>query len=329
MFDWLFGDGGKALNQQRDSLRQQQWDQQYNRSLAGGVDKIMSDPANAELISQAGGDFSNSLNDQIMGMRASVNRNQAGLDEAQRAYDQAEKANKYNYFGNGLLGAFLNPIGQTVSAVGDLATGNYKDRDVVSDIGAAGQTLLSAIPLLGGLAKAGGIAGKLGAGVNKAFNSVPGMALTGAGFNAGETLRQGGQDTDMGDILGSAGTGALFGAAFPIAGRVGGKMLRNRGSSVLGRELAQSGVDDAAAKQFMSSVPNKALYQTALKSFVPKSTLGKVAAGGGALLGANQLIGGIGGGQQDSTSQLIAQFQQQYGYTPSDYELQTLMSGGY
>ena len=77
----------------------------------------------------------------------------------------------------------------------------------------------------------------------------------------------------------------------------------------------------------MGSVPNKALYQTALRSFVPKSTIGKVAAGGGALYGASQLMGI--GGQQDPTQQLAAQFEQTYGYPPSDYELQLLTSGGY
>lgn len=79
----------------------------------------------------------------------------------------------------------------------------------------------------------------------------------------------------------------------------------------------------------MSSVPNKALYQTALRSFVPKTTLGKAAVGGGALLGANHLMGG-GQQQADPTAQLAAQFQQAYGYTPSELELQMLMSqGGY
>lgn len=246
-------------------------------------------------------------------------------------FNQENKDRRYDYFGNGLLGAILNPIGQTFTAAGDALSGQYeqKGRDVASDLGAAGQTLLSFLPFAGALSKVGGIVGKAGAGVGKAVNSVPGMALTGAGFNAGETLRQNGSETDMNDLLGAAGTGAAFGAGIPIVGRAAGGFLRNRGSKVLGRELAQSGVDDAAAQQFMSAVPNRALYQTALRSLVPKSTFGKVAVGGGALLGANQLMGG-GNNQADPTQQLAQQFAAQYGYMPSDYELQLLMTqGGY
>ena len=330
MFDWLFGDGGKAKEAQRNKLRESQYDQTYGRSISSGMNDIMSDPANAELVAQAGADFTNNWNDQANSIRSGVNRNQLNVDDMQKQYDQMEKSSKHDYFGNGLLGAILNPIGQTVTAGYDLATGQYQnnDRDVMSDLGAAGQTALSFLPFAGGLARAGGAIGKVGAGVGKAVNSVPGMALTGAGFNAGETLRQGGSDTQLGDMLSAGATGAAFGAGIPIAGRMAGKALRGRGANILGREMAQSGVADDVAQQVMGSIPNKALYQTALRSFVPKSTVGKLALGGGALYGASQLMGGS--GQADPTAQLAAQFEQQYGYAPSDYELQLMMSqGGY
>ncbi len=55
-------------------------------------------------------------------------------------------------FGDSLLGSFLNPIAQTVGAVSDLATGNYKDRDVGSDL--ATGLLLTALPGIGAAAKA-------------------------------------------------------------------------------------------------------------------------------------------------------------------------------
>ena len=244
-------------------------------------------------------------------------------------FNQENKDRKYDYFGNGLLGSILNPIGQTFTAAGDALSGQYEERgrDLASDLGAAGQTALSFLPFAGGLAKAGGLVGKAGAGVGKAVNSVPGMALTGAGFNAGETLRQQGSDVDMGDLASSAGIGAAFGAGIPIAGRIGGNMLRNRGSKVLGSELAKSGVADDAAQQFMSSVPNKALYQTALRSFIPKSTAGKVAVGAGALYGGSRLMGM--GAQPDPGQQLVAEFTQMYGREPSEYELQLLTAGGY
>lgn len=325
MFDWLFGTKRQTNFDDTNSLYNQ-----YNEANTAANDYYSKNIENANWDSLGQDEKAKRVQEYN-----TLDTKRQGLGENYgQTYDmfnQENKDRKYDYFGNGLLGSILNPIGQTFTAAGDALSGQYdqKGRDVASDLGAAGQTLLSFLPFAGGLAKAGGILGKAGAGVGKAVNSVPGMALTGAGFNAGETLRQGGSDTDMGDLLDAAGTGAAFGAGIPIAGRLGGSFLRNRGSKVLGRELAQSGVADDAVQQFMSSVPNKALYQTALRSFVPKTTLGKAAVGGGALLGANKLMGG---GQQeaDPTAQLAAQFQQAYGYTPSEYELQMLMSqGGY
>lgn len=327
MFDWLFG-SGRQTNYD-DTLKQaQQASKAQADATAFYYDNLDGDKWGS--LDSTG--KANALQ-QYNQLNSAATQNTQGYNDYFDAYNQEEKDNKYNYFGNGLLGTILNPIGQTASAVKDLATGQYgeNERDVMSDLGAAGQTALSFLPFAGGLAKAGGLVGKAGAGVGRAVNSVPGMALTGAGFNAGETLRQDGSNTDIGELLGAAGTGAAFGAGIPIAGKLGGKLLRNRGSKVLNRELAQSGVGDDVAQQFMGSVPNKALYQTALRSFVPKSTFGKVAVGGGALLGANQLMGA---GQQeaDPMQQLAAQFQQAYGYTPSEYELQMLMAqqqGGY
>lgn len=326
MFDWLFGTQRQTNYDDTNSLYNQYSEannaaNDYYKNNIEGVDwGTLGSDEKAKRVQEW-----NKL-DQT--------RSQYGSQYGQTydMFNQENKDRQYDYFGNGLLGAILNPIGQTFTAAGDALSGQYeeKGRDLASDLGAAGQTALSFLPFAGGLAKAGGLVGKAGAGVGKAVNSVPGMALTGAGFNAGETLRHGGSETDMGDLIGAAGTGAAFGAGIPIAGRMAGGFLRNRGSKVLNRELAQSGVADDVAQQFMSSVPNKALYQTALRSLVPKSTLGKVAVGGGALLGANQLMGGFGGGQQaDPTQQLAAQFQQIYGYPPSEYELQLLTAGGY
>ena len=318
MFDWLFGDGGKEKRQAEEKLGQVK---DYR-----DTSDVLSQVFNNRVSS---GNYNNDNIGDIMNAGDYYSQALQDADAQQKELEKTVKSHRYDYFGNGLLGAILNPIGQTATAGFDLATGQYanNDRDVMSDLGAAGQTALTFLPFAGGLAKAGGIIGKAGVGIGKAANSVPGMAGIGAGFNAGETLRQSGSDTDMGELLGSAGMGAAFGAGIPIAGRFAGNMLRKRGSSVLGRELAQSGVADDAAQQVLQATPNKALYQTALRSFVPKSTVGKLAAGGAGIYGASRLMGM---GQQDPTAQLAAQFEQQYGYAPSDYELQLLTAqGGY
>lgn len=350
MFDWLFGDGGKAKEEQRNKLRESQYDQTYGREISSGMNDIMADPANAELIAQAGADFSNNWNNQANSIRSGVNRNQLNVDDMQKQYDQLEKSSKHDYFGNGLLGAILNPIGQTATAGFDLATGQYanNDRDVMSDLGAAGQTALSFLPFAGGLARAGGAIGKVGGAVGKAVNSVPGMALTGAGFNAGETLRQGGSDTQLGDMLSAGATGAAFGAGIPIAGRMGGKFLRNRGAKQVAEKFmtdprnakASAQLQEAGGGAVNSLIRDIAgrernnlaqryggLYQNALSSMVPRSTAGKLALGGGAIYGGSRLLGM--GAEQDPTQQLAAEFVQMYGREPSEYELQLLTAGGY
>lgn len=322
MFDWLFGSKGNSYD---DAMRQSQ---SASKAQADAT-SYYYDNFDGDKWDKLGRDGQASALAEYNSLLGNAQSQVGSANQYTDTYNQELKDNRYNYFGNGLLGALLNPIGQTASAAKDLATGQYgeNDRDMWSDIGAAGQTALSFLPFAGGLARAGGAVGKMGAGVGKAINTVPGMAATGAGFSAGETLRQDGSDTDMGELLGSAGTGAAFGAAIPIAGRVGGKMLRNRGANVLNREMAQSGVADDVAQQFMGSVPNRALYQTALRSFVPQSTAGKLAVGAGGIYGASRLMGG--GQQQDPTAELAAQFEQQYGYPPSEYELQLLTAGGY
>ena len=50
MFDWLFGDGGKAEEQQRQALQQMEIQNQYNREMANAMSAISADPANADLL---------------------------------------------------------------------------------------------------------------------------------------------------------------------------------------------------------------------------------------------------------------------------------------
>lgn len=292
MFDWLFGKG-------RDAYEQEQ---------RQALDKAYTDKFVADFVSQKMGGmrdkFKSSIDDNQWGdamdsIKSVAQRNSDTYNDTQKQFDETMKKQRHNYFGDGLLGSILNPIAQTGTAALDLATGNYKDRDVMSDIGAAGQTLLSALPAVGGAAKAlnmGKVANGLGK-VNKALYTIPGSTATGAAFGGLETLRQNGADTNLSDALSSAGTGAAFGLAMPAAMKYGGKALRNRGSKIVQNSLTGVGADDIAS--IMGKIPDKALYQEALRSLVPKSTFGKLALGGGALYGGSRLLGG--GQQQPQT----------------------------
>lgn len=285
MFDWLFGSKrqtnhddlstiGNTVNKNNADMAAY-----YNDNIANGNwDKL--NLADKQRVS-----------DTYNAMRSASEGGKSQFDAYNKAYGDEEKANRYNYFGNGLLGAILNPIGQTVSAGKDLATGQYgkNGRDAASDLGALAETALTFLPVAGGAMKAMKL-GKAGAAVNGAINSIPGMALTGAGFGAADAYRQGGQDTQPLDVLGGAAMGGLFGGGIPIAGRMGSKFMRNRGANVLTNAMTNKGMDQAAIDGVLGSLPNKALYQQALQSFVPRSTFGKIAAGGGLLYGGSRLL---------------------------------------
>lgn len=308
MFDWLFGKGRETdykgtMDQfkQAETARKTAQDF-YSKNIDGKWDEM--DPGMQGQIANQYNQL-NSQSDNVM------NQYNGMLD----AYNQEEKSTQHDYFGNGMLGTLLNPIGQTATAGLDLMTGNYENngRDVMSDLGAVGETALSALPFAGGAMKAAKM-GKAGAAFNKGINSVPGWAAMGAGFGGADALREGGSDTQLGDVLSGMGSGAAFSAAIPIAGKVGGKMLRGRGSKVLSREMGKTDMDPEMIQQAMSAVPNKALYQEAMKSFVPKSTAGKIGLGGAGLFGASQMMGG--GQPEAPIDPMLMQQLQQGAQTP-------------
>lgn len=290
MFDWLFGDGGK---QKKEAQAQLESLNDY-RGTADVLSQVFNNRLNNNLYTDDNvGEIMNagSYYDNALGI----------VDEEKKAIDDYMKKTQHEYFGNGLLGMLLNPIGQTATAGYDLATGNYEDRDAISDLGALGETALTFLPGVG-------LAGK-GA---KAFGSVKGMAGLGAGFGAANALKEGGSDTNFGDVLNQAGTGALFGGGIGFAGNKLGGMMRNRGANnIVGKYMAEN---PTGAKAFLENnmtgqlrnqvakQPNflgnhGSLYGNALGSLVPKSTFGKVAVGGAGLYGGMQLMGG--GGEPD------------------------------
>lgn len=304
MFDWLFG-SGRQTNYDDTNKLYSQFNDARNQATSFYNDKI----ANADwdsLDSVTKANLSNEYNQ--------LNSRAQGLDtqysQTNDLFNQEEKSSRNNYFGNGVLGAILNPFAQTFDAGMDAITGNYQGRDLASDLGALGESALTVVPFAGGAMKAMKL-GKAGNAVNKAVNSVPGMAAVGAGFGGLEALRQGGSETQLQDVLSQAGMGAAFGGGIPLAGR----MLKGRGTKVLSNQMANRGMDQQAISQTMGAIPNRALYSSALRSFVPKSTFGKVAAGAGAVAGGGMLMNGMGGQQPAMGGQMTEE--QLYNYLVS------------
>ena len=132
-----------------------------------------------------------------------------------------------------VAGSILNyltaPVAQLAGAGRDLQTGTQGDwsrwnqRDHVSDAAALGKVALEALTAGFGAPEALGAKLKFG------------MA-TGAADNALDTIREQGSNVNAGDLLRSAGVGAAFGGAIPLAGaglKKAGSNLAARGANVL------------------------------------------------------------------------------------------------
>ena len=149
MFDWLFGTK-RQTNQ--DDLNAAESTMQDSQQKA--VDYYMNNIQGKDW-----GAMDTNERNRIAGeydmLNSNIDPTRSAYEGYKDAFDQEEKATRHDYFGNGILGALLNPIAQTATAGVDLATGNYGDRDVASDLGALGETLLTFLPGVGLVGKAG------------------------------------------------------------------------------------------------------------------------------------------------------------------------------
>lgn len=221
----------------------------------------------------------------------------------------------------GILNYITQPIAQVAGAARDIGTDDWNKRDHVSDAAALGQIGIGA--LTAGFGAPATLAGKIGFG-----------ATTGAAENALDTLRQTGQSTNGGDLLGSAAIGAAFGGGIPIAGRVLGNITGRGAEKLTNKALAQSGfgagvpqqqftkaaMDALGAEQYAALLNNaKSGIGGKLASFgagaMPRTKLGKTALIGGGVglggFGLSKLLGG--GGQPQMTDEDLAALYNYYG----------------
>lgn len=247
---------------------------QYDRDTVNSqIDKAnqLNQQANDYYAKNIEGADWNSLSDEDRAQRTAIMNSynnaraqaKSGLDTLGKAYEQEEKDWRYKPFGNGIIGGIVNPMYQAGTAAVDLMGNTYKqnNRDPVSDIGAGVESLMNIIPGASGI-KALTSAGKISRG------ALVRNALSGAASSVAGAYREGGQNTKLSDALGRIPMGAAMGAAMPIGfDKLGG--LKNK------------------------------LTGTDWRKYLPKSTLGKVALGGGALYGGSKLLPLFGGGGQN------------------------------
>ena len=240
-----------------------------------------------------------------------------GVDDAYTNFNNAFKHNRYNEFGNGLIGSLINPVGQVASLGGDLAYGigtgdwtNASKRDYVSDLGALGNVALT-FTGAGNLARTAPLASKIATG-----------AAMGGAQNALFNMWQNGYDTDLSSLGGDALFGAAIGGAIPAVGNALGNITTRGAQRIVDKGLQNAGKTPANANAYMSLINNaKSGARGKLLSFdagiVPQTKLGKAAAiGGGAALGGyglSKIFGGGGNDQQLSDDDLAALYNYYYG----------------
>lgn len=182
---------------------------------------------------------------------------------------------------------FVEPIAQTAGAGqalnAGLGSGNWdrwNKRDKVSDVGALGQTVLNvATPLV---APSGIAAGAVTGGLDNMFN----------------TMREEGSQTNLGNLLSSAGTGAAFGALIPAVGKVAGK-IGQRGENYLANQALSSGLtNDAGVASQIAKNTGKFTKARAAFSSLPK--IGKAGVVGGAVAGGVALNNLLNGGSNSA-----------------------------
>lgn len=149
-------------------------------------------------------------------------------DEQARAWDK----NKYNVLGNGALGSIVTPYIQVADIAADMFSSPFRamageetnrylrdpGKDFLSDIGALGEVAFDAAGMgaLGNAAKGGA---KLTSNLGKTALRTGAL---GAGENAFSTIREQGQDTNLGDLALSTGIGGAIGGGLGAISQFGG-----------------------------------------------------------------------------------------------------------
>lgn len=161
---------------------------------------------------------------------------QKALSDLSKERADTWKKNRFNYFGDGMIGDVLNPVAQTVSLPNRIARG--ENIDVASELGALGKT-------------AGNVA-IFGVGMPATLSGK--MLLYGGlgGLNrASDTVMKSGSDTDLGELVGNTVGGWAGGMA-------GGAIMHGLGK-----------VGKAVKKGI--SRPDTEAYNSAVKSYNAKN----------------------------------------------------------
>lgn len=213
MWDFLFGKNkdqydaeyNKAIKDAKQEKAKAQYDYYYNKDLYDAnkdyFDKMGVKDPSASYWNDSG-QRTNALTD-------TMNQYDKYLGELNKEKEEVARKNKYNIYGDGIIGGLLNPFHQTGTAIQDFVTSGTKEwqngnRDWLSDLGSAGEVALDLATLGSGSGATAG-AKTLGKTIGKG-------ALLGAGYGATGALRDmGAKNFNLGELALSTGIGAGVG----------------------------------------------------------------------------------------------------------------------
>ena len=172
MFDFLFGKNkdqydaeyNKAIKDTKQEKAKAQYDYYYNKDLYDAnkdyFDKMgVKDPSAS---------YWNDSGQKTNALMDTMRQYDKYLGDLNKEKEDVAWKNRYNIFGDGIIGNLLNPFHQAGTAVQDFVSSGTKEwdngnRDALSDLGAIGESALTVAPLAGGLLKTGGGVAKEGA----------------------------------------------------------------------------------------------------------------------------------------------------------------------
>lgn len=220
MFDFLLGkdkdqidrEYSKAISDTKQAKANAEYNYDYNKALYDAnkdyFDKLgVKDPSSYYYNDK--GQYTNALSD-------TMSLYDKYLNDLNKEREDVARQNKYNIFGNGLIGGLLNPFHQAGTAAQDFVTSGTREwdrgnRDIVSDLGAIGEVGLD-LATLGSASGASAGAKTLGKTVGKG-------ALLGASYGGlGSLADMGSKNFNLGGLLGSAALGGALGGGLSAAG---------------------------------------------------------------------------------------------------------------
>lgn len=218
MWDFLFGktkdqydaDYAKAIKDTKQQKADAEYNYRYNKALYD-ANKDYFDKAGVKDPSEY---YWNENGQRVNALSDTMNQYNKYLGDLSKEREEVARRNKYNIYGDGIIGGLLNPFHQTGTAIQDFVTSGTKEwqngnRDWLSDLGSAGEIALDLATLGSGSGATAG-AKTLGKTIGKG-------ALLGAGYGAtGALSDMGAKNFNLGQLAISTGIGAGVGGG--IAG---------------------------------------------------------------------------------------------------------------